>query len=299
MLPKRFKVRCQLRSIQQAEVMNFHRNKKYMTQPYEGFGVWSYIGIGTDNEEGLNIFHNSDDFEIKDFPEYSFEEWKELSSFPKKWYVCPETEENLSLIKKYLNKFKNHTITFKDNAYDCEGNYYSHETHVSSNYTKITMEQFKKHIMKQTQVIVGYKCPIDLFDGEIKVGEVYKACFNKNYYEPSSVSEIDGLELPKEIVETWEPVYEKEAVKMTIGSNEVEITITDVFTFRNKETATIEQVKSTFNAFSKGENIGKYGVGIVDEEQKVIRIGCKDEDNRVSLEELRVLINKYQEINGN
>jgi hypothetical protein len=55
--------------------------------------------------------------------------------------------------------------------------------------------------------IIGYKCPQDLFEGKVKKGELYIKISDS--YGPKNTP-ASRLELPKEIVETWEPVYEQE-----------------------------------------------------------------------------------------
>jgi len=58
--------------------------------------------------------------------------------------------------------------------------------------------------------IIGYKCPIDLFDGASPKGSLYILySANHSYYEYTPPIPSSKLYLvPKEIVETWEPVYE-------------------------------------------------------------------------------------------
>jgi hypothetical protein len=52
--------------------------------------------------------------------------------------------------------------------------------------------------------IIGYLCPMDLFDGEVKKGEIYITTHGAHYT-------INGrgfdYKMPKEIVETWQPIY--------------------------------------------------------------------------------------------
>jgi len=218
MLPKRFLVNCAKSSTEQDEVMNFYGCKNDPDWIYKGFSNWEFIEVGCDNNEGLQIHHKTEDAKSP-LSVFTFSEWKELISFPKKWYVCPETEKNLSLIKKYLNKFKNHTITFKDNAYDCKGNYYSHETHVSSDYTKITMEQFKKHIMKiQPKEVTGYKLLKELPD--LEAGTLF-TWYKKN--DCWSHSEEDNAywyqdEEIKNLPLWFEPVYKSKEVVIELGT---------------------------------------------------------------------------------
>lgn len=69
---------------------------------------------------------------------------------------------------------------------------------------------------------------MDLYGKEVLKGSLYTPCFNSAYYEPKGVGTEDNKEniiLPKEIVETWEPVYKEVEVKLTIGNPAKEIII--------------------------------------------------------------------------
>lgn len=83
--------------------------------------------------------------------------------------------------------------------------------HEQEGYTNITFNQFKilTNMNTDTKEIIGYKCPSDLYGGAIKAKEIYKKCLNPDFYEPTTIDN-DSVVLPKEIVETWEPVYEEE-----------------------------------------------------------------------------------------
>ena len=64
--------------------------------------------------------------------------------------------------------------------------------------------------------IIGYKCPTSLFGDLIKEGTVYKSTNNNlthvygDYIPDDKQATADRFKLPKEIVETWEPVYKSE-----------------------------------------------------------------------------------------
>jgi hypothetical protein len=68
----------------------------------------------------------------------------------------------------------------------------------------------------ETKKIVGYKAPIDLFNGRIPKGTLYKPAIHTSMNTYCSVDEKGNIidngitNLPYEIVETWEPVYEEE-----------------------------------------------------------------------------------------
>lgn len=63
--------------------------------------------------------------------------------------------------------------------------------------------------------VIGYKAPFDLFNGTIKRGTLYRplASANTLYYcavkDDGHVVDSGRTNLPKEIVESWEPVYEQ------------------------------------------------------------------------------------------
>lgn len=78
-----------------------------------------------------------------------------------------------------------------------------------------------------TSKILGYECPMDLYGGSIKKGDIYSKCINDNYYEPNSFNNVSHL-LPAEIVETWNPVYEED---IYVGGEKVELNIDKDFAY--------------------------------------------------------------------
>jgi len=57
----------------------------------------------------------------------------------------------------------------------------------------------------ENKEIIGYKCPQDLFNESVKKGTVYVKNQLTQMYK---IEGWDDFQLPKEIVETWEPVYQ-------------------------------------------------------------------------------------------
>ena len=80
---------------------------------------------------------------------------------------------------------------------------------------------YKQFLEMQTKII-GYKAPMDLYDGTIKKGSLYTkmgtSFFSFYYY-------LGSYGIPKEIVETWEPVYEIKEVVVEIGTPKKIVTI--------------------------------------------------------------------------
>jgi len=64
-----------------------------------------------------------------------------------------------------------------------------------------------KVVMKK---IIGYKAPTDLFKGVVIKDTIYKDFGTSQVNQYSPENKLQGCySLPKEIVETWEPVYEE------------------------------------------------------------------------------------------
>ena len=73
-------------------------------------------------------------------------------------------------------------------------------------WVRIPLEPLKQDKMENGNI--GYKCPSDLFDNEIKKGTVFikQVAQGKKVYEPT-IAIGGGYHLPTEIVETWEQVF--------------------------------------------------------------------------------------------
>lgn len=149
-------------------------------------------------------------------------------SFPEKWWIKPNTIEEAKEIAKWVDENFNALAKtwYSDKVYY---HFKSHQGYANkekgdvlydfcpAGHTKITFEQFKKHVLKQEEMkkqisnkIVGYKQPNDLFQGKVKAGTVWKnhQDISPEYYTPNGFSSTHSL--PSEIVESWEPVYEED-----------------------------------------------------------------------------------------
>lgn len=104
---------------------------------------------------------------------------------------------------KYIN------ITDGSTHSDTSTTYYN-----NNGYTILTINDIKFPNEMQKKKIIGYKAPMDLFEGKIKKGNLFYANVASGYIgtdgtEIGKASTISGTYLPKEIVETWEPVYQE------------------------------------------------------------------------------------------
>jgi len=83
---------------------------------------------------------------------------------------------------------------------------------------------------KDGREIIGYKAPFDMFSGVVKKDTIYVTWGLTSLYRPIPVvgnKKLHDEALPKEIVETWEPVYKTEAYK------ELLFTANDLLCFAN------------------------------------------------------------------
>jgi hypothetical protein len=72
----------------------------------------------------------------------------------------------------------------------------------------VTTEKAVTEEAKPERKVIGYKAPMDLYKGDIQKGDIFEIDEDGEYICWSNRVGTDVV-LPAEIVETWEPVYEK------------------------------------------------------------------------------------------
>lgn len=126
------------------------------------FSICSYIdrlGWMPNDEEPNYYVKNNIATAYIDFNQVIFEEEFVL---PEKWCVCPKTKKNLEFIKQWAKMYSNNYLSFADNAYTSDMQYYTHVcAAVNAGYKEIKFEEFKQHVLKEQQTmenkIIGYK----------------------------------------------------------------------------------------------------------------------------------------------
>lgn len=165
-------------------------------------------------------------------------------------------------------------------------------------------ENNKTTTMEEEKKIRGYKAPIDLYSGFIKAGTVYMPVSSGTITIYAAVDSdgkpIDSgrTNLPKEIVEKWEPIYSDTIREVTVG-----VDLAGNFTRVKVRKGSVE-VRGTIipipeiieieRHFSKFLRLaGKWDVKLAGE-IRCIHIGCDSEANRFSLDDLNKVIAAHE-----
>ena len=191
-----------------------HDIKNFDEFPYlvnDSYGEFGKVSNWSEASKYMNNREAFEKWDEKIFLEYC--DIKEDYVFPDKWCIqdCREVTDfameyfgcNNEVFSSYLHV--NGQIV-KNNTF------YAFFAAPHEDYKQITIEQFRKYLLnlkmkKPIMYISGYIAPIDLFKGKVKAGTLYKLVKNVEHcYEPADISASNTFYLPKEIVETWEPV---------------------------------------------------------------------------------------------
>lgn len=172
--------------------------------------------------------------EKSQYSNYEFLTFKEFKAkyleefvLPEKWCVL-RTIDNYEIINTWFRN-NNYGTPFAKGDYIATKNGYSYESPcrnaIPYGCTVITFEQFEKYVMKKEEKeIIGYKAPIDMFNSEVKKGDLYISYSdNDDLYVPKIPLKQGSAyySMPKELVQsTWEAVYKQQEYRGVVkGSN--------------------------------------------------------------------------------
>lgn len=162
---------------------------------------------------------------------YQASEFLYREEFPEKWYFKNDYSDKVkSVIISYFNEIFKVGYTGNSDYYYFE-NYELGATDNESKIkglTELSIDEICYLISKQanpmagekreTRKIIGYKCPYDILHWN--KGDIFKVWERKiGYYYVPGTTDL----LPKELVETWEPVYENDKIIVPGSSYEVVI----------------------------------------------------------------------------
>jgi len=102
------------------------------------------------------------------------------------------------------------------------------------------------------------------------------------------------------IVETWEPVYEEDDFKTleNIGTKNATLHVYKDGTVRiegKKEILNVELIKKWYDSLNVIERIGDFDI-LIPSNIKAFRVGCEDENNLVSRNEIVKVIDAFNEL---
>jgi hypothetical protein len=185
-------------------------------------GEWKYYWFHTgDLEFGKTC-------KIKDLPIYKATDF----IIPKKFAIKID-DENRSEVKRIayacgVDKNIDGTLLSFESKYPYyhfnNGKYVPRSYH-DSEYKELTFDHFKLLFdCGVEKEIEGYLAPMDLFGGLVRAGTVYNfEEHTKDLYYPTTWRGSKGL--PKEIVETWEPVFKSKEVIIQVGACKIPVHI--------------------------------------------------------------------------
>lgn len=144
--------------------------------------------------------------------------------------------------------------------------------------------------------IIGYKAPIDLFRGRVKAGQIYKVMTHPaDIATPierwDNFTGEDDLRIPREIVESWEPVYGPEQKTLLLGDKKVVFKVSeDGINADGTDYGrdSINDLQDLYNSLVTLRDVGGYAVTI-----PAVQLGCTS----FTLPELKQLLDTYYEFN--
>lgn len=172
---------------------------------------------------------------FKDSSVYQASEFLYREEFPESWYIKNDYSYTFkSVIIPYFNEIFKVKYTGNSDYYyfkSCEIRATDMEINIEG-LTELSIDEICYLISKQanpmagekreTKKIIGYKCPYNILHWN--KGDIFKVWDKKiGYYYVPNISEL----LPKELVETWEPVYEDD--KIIVPGSEYEVVIVSKF----------------------------------------------------------------------
>jgi hypothetical protein len=210
----------------------------------------------------------------KGYTEIDFETFRKITNMSKEielkvgLVILNENKDKLVITEIYKND-----IYYKFNNYGI--------VHQPIDFVKNMFNKGYWSVEKERK-IKGYKAPMDLYGGKVKKGDLYIQEGNKDYYNTNK-----AFSLPKELVETWEAVYEDEEKIILLGDKNTEVKIGRGYIKTDSNVFPINEVKRLLNSL-QFKSISGYNI-----EFPLIKIAC----NTLKTEELQLIIDTYNELN--
>lgn len=196
---------------------------------------------------------------------------------PEKWCVKVTPES-----KEILEKWRTCGVMTSESGYCCYQGYLGHLgtrgffTPNKGDLVEISLEQFKVDVLKEIKEIIGYKSPMDLFNGTVVAGSLFVPVTGIGgvkegmWYRHATTTSGYSRYLPKEIVETWEPVYKKEFINLLLGNPIREFIVSSKKVSMHGYTFSKEEVTDAMNLFTT------HLIGKISSHISKVQFGCGD-----------------------
>ena len=225
---------------------------------------------------------------------------------PKQWHINVTTKEQAKIVGRWFDQSEfgdGDRGSFYETQADIGiyGGVATGDVYCNEVGTLITFEQFEKYILNNKtnmeKEIIGYKSPMQI--GGYPKGELFIVYGgNRNLYVPEQKNEESSrayYSVPKEIVETWEPVYKEDQTKtLVLGTGRIKVVISNGAVVVDGENVII--YKDLLNAYRIMTDNNTKIIGSVTSYTvsfpKGLRIGCSD----FEVSEIEQIINTYNEL---
>jgi hypothetical protein len=242
-----------------------------------------------------------------------------------KWYIKPNNVEEARIVGKWFDEnwgnppphYNFYEKKARSQVYYVYGMspgnvYFLTNRLIKESYTEITFDYFIKNILIQEEMknkkLIGYEVPINMFKNEIKKGDIY-AIYKDNdlLCTPLNYGKLEQdaayYSIPKEIVETWNPVYE-ETLSSKVFTLAYKGFTLEIFKDGNIITEegnfNIQEIKDLHHCASGQEIELKYVLNGAEKKWKVffdtMSLGCTFPQIQVTKDELSEIIRIYNEL---
>lgn len=233
---------------------------------------------------------------------------------PKQWHINVTTKEQARVVGRWFDRSE-FACSQTPNYYETNaelgiyGGVGSYNVYGNTVGTPITFEQFEKHILKQNNMkkeIIGYKSPMQI--GPHPKGTVYVKYIQSHLtYVPEGALTY-SYSVPKEIVETWEPVYKEDQTKtLVLGTSRIKVVISKgKIDVDNGNVIEFDSLKEVYDVmvgvsdFIMGTGLKDRRVNIIGTSTnylvsfpKGVKIGCSE----FEVSEIKQIIDTYNELN--
>lgn len=223
---------------------------------------------------------------------------------PKQWHINVTTKEQAKIVGRWFDQSEfacQQTLNFYEKEGDLDiyggvspGNVYGNRVG-----TEITFEQFEKYILNNKtnmkKEIIGYKSPMQI--GPNPKGTLY-VVYDADLYNVQ-YSTASMYTVPKEIVETWEPVYKEDQTKtLVLGTGKIKVVISKAkIDVDNGNVIEFDSLKKVYDLMVGGNdrrlNIIGTSTDYLVSFPKGVSIGCSE----FEYNEIKLIIDTYNELN--